>query len=85
MPTEPVYTPVQQRILAILADGMMHHKEELYCCIDDELADKDNCLRSYISQIRLKLRPIGQDIVCQYHFKRFYYRQVRLLASSVAG
>jgi DNA-binding transcriptional ArsR family regulator len=81
----PVYTPTQKRILAILADGNMHLKEELYCCIDDELANKDGTLRFHMSKLRLKLRPQGLDVICQYHYKRYYYRQVRLISSAAAG
>jgi hypothetical protein len=96
VPKESVYTPMQRKFLAVLADGFMHLKEEFYVLMDPDwrkLAEADkkvidqlsSCLRQQIHKIRPHLRAQGMDIISQYHKQRFYYRQIRLLASSVAG
>jgi DNA-binding response OmpR family regulator len=81
----PDYTPTQQRMLAILADGMPHTREELHTCINDDLADM-HVVNVHISLLRRKLRPIGQDIVKEIGFQfKHYFRHIRLLASSTDG
>ena len=59
----PDWTPTQARMLKVLSDGMPHRYEELRACLDDELARN---VKTHIGHIRKKLRPIGQDIVCEY-------------------
>jgi hypothetical protein len=93
---ESVYTPMQRKFLAVLADGFMHLKEEFFDLMDPDwrkLAQNDykvveqmtNSLKVQFSLIRPHLRPQGMEIICQFHQRRRYYRQIRLLASSVAG
>jgi DNA-binding response OmpR family regulator len=74
------YTPTQVRMLALLADGRMHTKEELQLCLSDELSGF-NAVRIHLTYLRKKLRPIGQDILCEYNQHKYFYRHVRLLAS----
>lgn len=81
----PQYTPTQERLMAILGDGLIHTKEELFACIDDELADKMSTLKSHLALLRVKTRPQGIDIICQFINRGRHYRMVRLLHSSYVG
>ena len=78
------FTPVQQRMLAVLADGLPHTREEIHACLWDERGAMSN-IRFHISMIRKVLRPKGQDILIEYIKKKLHYRQVRLLASATDG
>lgn len=80
----PQFTPTEQRILSVLADGEPHSREELYQCIDDELANRKRVLAVHICNIRLKLKPYGQTIVCQIGGIPVSYRHVVLLRDGVA-
>ena len=89
--TAPKITPTQRRILAVLADGEAHSREELIACMSDAQGiDEDygtstyNCLRMHISNLRKVLVPKGQDIVCvktswKIGRRRPMYRQIRHL------
>jgi hypothetical protein len=79
-----VFTETQQILIAILKDGMPHHRTELRNAIDGELTSFTN-LQNHLSHIRKKLRPIGQDIICEFVNRRICYRHVRLLASACDG
>lgn len=72
------YTPTQKRILAVLADGLPHSSEELLKCIGDDLSPSGN-LRVHLSLLRKKLRPLGEDILCEYSYRTYSYRHVKLL------
>lgn len=72
------YTPTERRMLAVLADGMRHPREELVACLWDELS-KPSTIQYHLSNIRKVLRPMGQDIICEYYQHTFFYRHVRLL------
>ncbi len=78
------YTPTQLRMLAILADGLPHTREELHACISDDLAPL-SAIRSHISLMRKKLRPKGEDVICELSWRRIHYRHVRLLGSANTG
>lgn len=73
----PHFTPTEQRMLKILSDGFPHHKSELQACLYDE----ESTIRQHIYNIRAKLRPRGEDIVCELRLHGIHYRHVRLLAS----
>ena len=75
----PTFTPVQQRMLNVLADGLQHTPKELHTCLEDELGPLTN-IQIHISNIRSKLRPIGQDIAMEKSMLGTFYRHVRLLA-----
>lgn len=77
----PHFTPTQEKILDILSDGDRHTKHELFECLHDELGLIDNVF-IHISNIRNKLRPIGEYIVCEVDRGRNYYRHVRLINKS---
>lgn len=73
------YTPTQRRLLDMLSDGKPHRREELYGCIDDELADVAKCLRVHLTHLRKKLRKLSQDVLCELHRGKPHYRHVMLL------
>jgi hypothetical protein len=77
----PNLTPTEQRIANVLADGMPHRRRELLACLQDPEAEL-NALRVHLCNLRAKLRPIGQDILCELSDRGLFYRQVRLLARS---
>jgi hypothetical protein len=79
-----MFTPTQQRIVSKLSDGLPHSTVEMMLCLDDKLSDI-TCLRSHISILRRRLRPIGQDVVCQRIDGMSYYRLIRLTASPYDG
>lgn len=77
----PEFTPTQQLVIDALSDGKPHLKQELRDVLGCE-EDDYNKLRVTISNLRIRLRPIGQDIVCRVQYRRIYYQHVRLLNSS---
>jgi hypothetical protein len=77
------FSPTEQAIINILSDGTRHTREELFECVD--YLSKMSVVRKHVCKIREVLRPIGQDIVCEYWYGKLYYRHVRLLASAVDG
>jgi hypothetical protein len=73
------FTPVERKMLRVFSDGLRHTKGELFGCLNDDLA-RASAVWFHVSNLRRKLRPAGQDIVCELYKRRFYYRQVRLLS-----
>ena len=71
-------TPTEQRMAEILADGLPHTKEELHACCGPSSIE---VVYFHINNLKTKLRPQGEDIICEFKFMKYYYRQVRLLAS----
>ena len=78
------YTVTEQKILDVLSDGQPHSQEELHACLWDDQGSLAN-IRPHITHIRQKLRPLGQDIICEYIDRRRLYRHVRLLHSANDG
>jgi DNA-binding response OmpR family regulator len=74
----PNFTRTEKRLLAVLSDGKAHPRHELMACLNDELSERV-VLRVHFSQLRKKLRPLGQDILCVYHMRSFWYQHVRLM------
>ena len=75
------FTPTEQAILQVLSDGMSHSRAELQPCLRDELGSADN-VKIHITNIRKKLRPKSEDIICQrVHLAEATYRHIRILAS----
>ncbi len=72
------YTPTQEKILEVLADGTPHGRQELINCLDDAFADRRN-LNVHLSNLRARMRPIGEDIVCRIVSRRICYQHVILL------
>lgn len=81
-PAMPKFTPVQQRIISMLSDGMQHSPLELSTCLWDELGGPVN-VANHIKDLRKLLRPIGQDIICEtegrHGTRRTFYRHVRVV------
>jgi hypothetical protein len=75
---------IQEKMLAVLADGMPHKRQELIDCIGDELADYNN-LHPHLTAIRRIIRPMGHDIICQLVNRQHHYRHVLLLPSAYNG
>ena len=79
------YTPTQQRILKLLSDGQRHPRAEVFdVCIGDDLLDRA-LLNDHISRLRKKLRPLGQDIICESSGRGYFFRHVRLLCNPHNG
>jgi len=74
------YTPTQAAMIKVLSDGQRHRREELHACLPDELGGLIN-VHNHLSKLRKKLRPKGEDIVCELYERRIHYRHVRILAS----
>lgn len=76
--TEEVrFTPIQQKMLAILSDGQPHTKEELHSVCHPE--SRVSLVRQHVAMIRKKLTQKGETILCEYSNKGYFYRHVRLL------
>jgi len=82
--TNSKFTKTEQLMLNVLADGYPHTREELHACLPDELSAL-GAIKRHLSGIRKKLRPQGQDIICELRDRRPLYRHVRLLASATDG
>jgi hypothetical protein len=69
---------VKAAMLEILADGEAHERRELHaCCGPSDLTQVSN----HIVELRKVLKPYGMTIVCEYAYRKYHYRQVRLLRS----
>jgi hypothetical protein len=69
---------LQQRLLAVLADGAPHTPEELKHYLDDDLAGP-TAVKFHISRIRKLLAEVNETILCEYQDRRTFYRHVRLV------
>lgn len=74
-------TKTQLRILHVLSDGLPHSRQEIHACLPDELSSMA-AIQPHIVEIRKRLRPRGEDVVCEIGNKAISYRHVRLLASN---
>lgn len=79
----PDFTPIESCILSVLADGQAHPRRELLACLDDSEADK-RALAVHVCNIRRKLLPFGQTIVCQIGDHPISYRHVILLRGTAS-
>lgn len=78
------FTPVEQRMLNVLADGLNHTKQELFECLDDDLAQLKS-ITPHLTRLRRKLNPQGRDIVCIFMNRKTMYRQVLVYPSANDG
>jgi hypothetical protein len=76
------YTPSEQRIIDLLADGMPHERREVLACLKDEMATL-NSLSVMIHRLRPKVRELGQEIVTEYRRGGYWYRHIILLSGRV--
>lgn len=72
-------TPTEKRIMEALADGYPHRRRDLLPLID-EMAVPQN-LKDHLSNIRKKLRPMGEDVICEYYNRGLSYRWIRLIGN----
>lgn len=68
------FTPTQKKLLALLGDGLAHDAKQLLEALDDELAEIGT-VYAHVSNIRKKINPAGDDIVC----RAGTYRLVRMV------
>lgn len=73
------FTPTEQRMLALLADGQPHPRSMLRACLYDDAGAVSN-IQPHLSRIRRKLRRRGEGIVCVIWERRICYQHVRLLS-----
>ena len=73
------YTPTQQAILKVLADGKPHKRGELIACLPDPLNRTPNNLKPHLAALRRLLRPQGGDIVCVLRYRQIHHQHVRRL------
>ena len=76
----PGLAPVPARILAMLSDGLPHHRDELAKCLEDEYA-AGTAVYPRLTHLRAHLRLRGEDILVQFIKGRAHYRVVRLLSN----
>ncbi len=75
------YTPIEQRMINLLSDGIRHSYEEMFQCLDDELAGNTAVL-FHITNLKNKLAKKGFGITSQRENKVTYYRMVRFIGKS---
>ncbi len=80
--TASSFTPTQQAMLDILADGLPHTRRELHACLPDELGALSN-IQIHLSKMRKTLRQDGEDIICCLVNRSICYRYVRLIVPTV--
>jgi hypothetical protein len=73
-------TPVEQRVLDKLADGLSHERTELLACIAPNYKNL-NSLAVQLWRLRTKMREIRQDIVTEVRRGGIFYRHIILLPS----
>lgn len=71
------FTPTEKRMLAVLADGLPHTRQELHACLVDDMGALSN-IRPHLTAIRRTLRAAGEDVVCELR-SGIFYRHVKLL------
>ena len=72
------YTPLQERFMRLLSDGIAHSKREFFGLLDDDLAGP-TAVKTQICLLRKRI-PNGQAILCVWEGRSLKYRLVRLLA-----
>jgi len=72
------FTRIQRKILKLLSDGLPHRPAELQQCLYDTETSLAG-VRVHLTLLRKKLRPNGEDIICEYINRSYRYRHVRLL------
>ena len=67
------FSPTQQAIMNVLADGKIHSRNEVMECLDDP-EPTYNQLNQALFRLRKKLEPRGKYIDCVIQGTRRYYR-----------
>ena len=68
----------QIKILKMLSDGQRHKRTELMKLLPSGSTDY-RALSAQITRLREKLKPHGQDIICEYNQRAIHYRHIRLI------
>lgn len=75
-------TKTERAILNTLLDGEPHHRLEL----KEHMGPSSLAgLRVHVCNMRPKLAPLGEDIVCILNKRTIWYRLVRTISSPNAG
>lgn len=74
----PHFTPTERKIIHLLSDGRRHLNIEVARVVDPEVLSTKG-LKMHFKNLRSKLNPIGQEIVCIRYFGKYYYQHVRFL------
>ncbi len=85
-PSTPVmftFTKVEHKVLGLLSDGLPHPRKEVFDSFEEPHMALST-MRHHISNVRRKLRLIGQDIICGVAGRRIYYQHVRLMLRASA-
>ncbi len=78
------FTPTQQAMLDVLADGLPHTRKELHACLPDELGALVN-IQPHLCKLRKRLQQDGEDVICCLVNRSICYRYVRLIVPRVMG
>lgn len=76
-----IFPPTQQRMYDVLADGFPHSADELWECLNDELAPRKN-ISPHVTGLRHALRPMGFGVHCDESSSPPTYALVRFLRRS---
>lgn len=71
-------TKTQQAFFDLMADGQRHYVEEFINLLPDELGNANN-VKLHIQNLRVAIRPFGQDVVSERVQWRKTYRRVRMI------
>lgn len=77
-------SPTQRRIAELLADGRPHTRAELHALLPRDGGPLSN-VQPHLTALRKRLRPLGEEVVCEIVSRRICYRRVRLISSPHAG
>ena len=77
----PEFTIIELKIITELSDGLPHKRKDLMQLLRVKEGNPSN-LNTHISRIRQKIRPLGQDIICELIGFSINFRHVRLLKSN---
>lgn len=78
------FTPTQQAMLDVLADGLPHTRKELHACLPDELGALSN-IQPHLCKMRKTLKQRNEDVICCVENGYICYRHVRLIVPSVGN
>jgi hypothetical protein len=56
-------TPTQQRMMAVLGDGLAHPLRQLHGCCNDDLTEPGT-VHTHVCLLRPKVAKRGQSIIC---------------------
>lgn len=74
---EAAFTPTHRRIMAILEDGAMHHRDEIFKCLWDEQS-KPETVWQHMATLRKLLRLGDRDVASIKVAANIYYQLVEV-------